>query len=139
MDGFISLPLAQSGGSSGCRQRTLKTAIDCVGVGVHSGKRVNLTIRPADTDNGLVFRRTDLGREIPARFDNVGSTHLCTVLADPAMPSARVGTVEHLLAALHALAINNAIIDVDGLLLNQNLTGLYSVGENPVASFREKA
>jgi UDP-3-O-[3-hydroxymyristoyl] N-acetylglucosamine deacetylase len=97
-----------------CRQRTLKTAIGCVGVGVHSGKRISLTIRPAPANQGIVFRRTDLGRQISARFDNVVSTHLCTVLGDPAMPSAQVGTVEHLLAALHALAIDNAVIDVDG-------------------------
>ena len=98
----------------GWRQRTLKAAIDCVGVGVHSGRRVNLTIRPAAADHGIVFRRTDLGRAIAARFDNVTDTRLCTVLADPAMPSARVGTVEHLMAALAGLAIDNALIEVDG-------------------------
>ncbi|MEA2730840.1 MAG: UDP-3-O-[3-hydroxymyristoyl] N-acetylglucosamine deacetylase [Acetobacteraceae bacterium] len=114
MDGLARLPLAQSGASSGWRQRTLKTAIDCVGVGVHSGRRVNLTIRPAAADHGIVFRRTDLGREIEARFDNVADTHLCTVLADPSMQSARIGTVEHLMAALSALAIDNALIEVDG-------------------------
>jgi UDP-3-O-[3-hydroxymyristoyl] N-acetylglucosamine deacetylase len=114
MDGLARLPLTQSGASSGWRQRTLKTAIDCVGVGVHSGRRVNLTIRPAAAGHGIVFRRTDLGREIEARFDNVADTHLCTVLADPTMQSARVGTVEHLMAALSALAIDNALIDVDG-------------------------
>ena len=94
--------------SFGWRQRTLKAAIDCVGVGVHSGRRVNLTIRPAAADHGIVFRRTDLNRAIAARFDNVADTRLCTVLADPAMPSARVGTVEHLMAALAGLAIDNA-------------------------------
>jgi UDP-3-O-[3-hydroxymyristoyl] N-acetylglucosamine deacetylase len=114
MDGFARLPLPQSGASSAWRQRTVKTAIDCVGVGVHSGQRVNLTIRPAAADHGIVFRRTDLSREIAARFDNVTDTRLCTVLADPAMPSARVGTVEHLMAALSALSIDNALIDVDG-------------------------
>jgi UDP-3-O-[3-hydroxymyristoyl] N-acetylglucosamine deacetylase len=114
MDGFTRLQLAQSDDTSGWRQRTLKTAIDCVGVGVHSGRRVSLTIRPAAADRGIVLRRTDLGREIEARFDNVADTHLCTVLADPAMPSARIGTVEHLMAALSALAIDNALIDVDG-------------------------
>jgi UDP-3-O-[3-hydroxymyristoyl] N-acetylglucosamine deacetylase len=114
MDGFARLPLAQSGTSAGWRQRTLKTAIDCVGIGVHSGRRVNLTIRPAAAGHGIIFRRTDLGREIEARFDNVTDTYLCTTLADPAMPSARIGTVEHLMAALSALAIDNALIDVDG-------------------------
>jgi UDP-3-O-[3-hydroxymyristoyl] N-acetylglucosamine deacetylase len=114
MDGVARLSIAQSGAVFGWQQRTLKTAINCVGVGVHSGRRVNLTIRPAAADHGIVFRRIDLGREIEARFDNVSDTRLCTVLADPAMQSVRVGTVEHLMAALSALAIDNALIDVDG-------------------------
>jgi UDP-3-O-[3-hydroxymyristoyl] N-acetylglucosamine deacetylase len=114
MDGLARLPLAQPNPSSGWRQRTLKTAIDCVGVGVHSGRRVNLTMRPAAIGHGIVFRRTDLGRHVEARFDNVIDTHMCTVLADPAMQSARVGTVEHLMAALSALAIDNALIELDG-------------------------
>jgi UDP-3-O-[3-hydroxymyristoyl] N-acetylglucosamine deacetylase len=98
----------------GCRQRTLKAAIDCVGVGVHSGRRVTLAIRPAPVDHGIVFRRADLGRVIAARLDNVTDTRLCTTLADPAMASARIGTVEHLMAALSGLAIDNALIEVDG-------------------------
>ena len=114
MDGVARLPDPTNGAASGGRQRTLKTAIDCVGVGVHTGQRVNLTIRPAAADHGIVFRRTDLGRQIAARFDNVTDTRLCTVLAHPAMQSARVGTVEHLMAALSALAIDNALIDLDG-------------------------
>jgi UDP-3-O-[3-hydroxymyristoyl] N-acetylglucosamine deacetylase len=114
MDGLARLPLAQSDAGSSWRQRTLKAPIDCVGVGVHSGRRINLVIRPAPAGHGIVFRRTDLGREIEARFDNVADTHLCTVLADPAMQSARIGTIEHLMAALSALAIDNALIEVDG-------------------------
>jgi UDP-3-O-[3-hydroxymyristoyl] N-acetylglucosamine deacetylase len=109
MDGFARLPLAQT--SFGWRQRTLKTAIDCVGVGVHSGRRVNLTIRPASADHGIVFRRLDLDRTIAARFDNVTDTRLCTVLGDA---DARIGTVEHLMAAFSGLAIDNALIEVDG-------------------------
>ena len=95
-------------------QRTLKAPIGCVGTGVHSGQRVNLRLIPAPPDHGIVFRRTDLGREIEARFDNVTSTHLCTVISDPAMASARVGTVEHLMAALAGLSIHNVLIEVDG-------------------------
>ncbi|MDR3532748.1 MAG: UDP-3-O-acyl-N-acetylglucosamine deacetylase [Rhodopila sp.] len=114
MDGLARLPFAEAGASFGWRQRTLKTAIDCVGVGVHSGHRVNLTIRPAAADHGIVFRRTDLGRDIEARFDNVADTRLCTVLADPAMQSARIGTVEHLMAAFAGLGIDNALVEVDG-------------------------
>jgi UDP-3-O-[3-hydroxymyristoyl] N-acetylglucosamine deacetylase len=111
MDGFTRLPLAATGDSFGWRQRTLKTAIDCVGVGVHSGRRTNLTIRPAVAGHGIVFRRTDLNRLTEARFDNVTDTRLCTVLGDS---DARVGTVEHLMAALSALGVDNALIEVDG-------------------------
>jgi UDP-3-O-[3-hydroxymyristoyl] N-acetylglucosamine deacetylase len=110
----IQSPHTQFRTAGGWRQRTVKAAIDCVGVGVHSGRRVNLTIRPAAADHGIVFRRSDLGRAIAARFDHVADTRLCTLLADPAMPSVRVGTVEHLMAALSALGIDNALIDVDG-------------------------
>jgi UDP-3-O-[3-hydroxymyristoyl] N-acetylglucosamine deacetylase len=114
MDGLTRLPTIDAGISYGWRQRTVKAAIDCVGNGVHSGQRVNLTIRPAPANHGIVFRRTDLNRTIAARFDNVADTRLCTVLADPAMSSARVGTVEHLMAALSALGIDNALIELDG-------------------------
>jgi UDP-3-O-[3-hydroxymyristoyl] N-acetylglucosamine deacetylase len=119
MDGFARLPLAEqdaalADSSTGGRQRTLKAAIDCVGVGVHSGRRVTLTIRPAAVDHGIVFRRIDLGRVISARLDNVVDTRLCTTLADPSMASARIGTIEHLMAALSGLAIDNALIEVDG-------------------------
>jgi UDP-3-O-[3-hydroxymyristoyl] N-acetylglucosamine deacetylase len=113
MDGFGRLNFDQTNGI-GWRQRTLKTAIGCVGVGVHSGQRVNLTLRPAPADHGIVFRRTDLGCDIEARFDNVCDTRLCTVLADPAHPTVRVSTVEHLMAALAGLRIDNALIEVDG-------------------------
>ena len=102
-----------SGTATWC-QRTLKAPIGCVGVGLHSGRRVSLTLRPAAEDHGIVFRRTDLGRDIPARFDQVVDTHLATVLADRRWASARVGTVEHLMAALSALEIDNALIELDG-------------------------
>jgi len=113
MDGFGKLAFPHTD-AFGWRQRSLKTAIDCVGVGVHSGRRTTLVIRPADIDHGIVFRRIDLGRSIAARFDHVADTRLCTVLADPGMPSARVGTVEHLMAALYSLGLDNALIEVNG-------------------------
>ena len=95
-------------------QRTLKSAICCVGVGLHSGCRVNVTLRPATVGTGIAFRRMDLGVEIPARFDNVADTRLCTVLALPGQPDARVGTVEHVMAALLACKISNVVIELDG-------------------------
>jgi UDP-3-O-[3-hydroxymyristoyl] N-acetylglucosamine deacetylase len=111
MDGLARLPLAATDASIGWRQRTLKAAIDCVGVGVHSGRRVKLTIWPAVADHGIVFRRTDINHSIAARFDNVSDTRLCTVLGDSVT---RIGTIEHLVAALAGLAIDNALIEVDG-------------------------
>lgn len=103
-------------------QQTLKAPISCVGVGVHSGRRVALTLAPSGPDTGIVFRRTDLDGagpassacDIPARFDLVSDTRLCTVLSDPADPRRSVGTVEHLMAALAGAGIDNARIEVDG-------------------------
>jgi len=113
MDGFARV-IFDHADRLGWQQRSLKTAIGCVGVGVHSGQRVNLTLRPAPADHGIVFRRTDLGCDIQARYENVCDTRLCTSLADPANPSARVGTVEHVMAAFAGLGIDNALIEIDG-------------------------
>jgi UDP-3-O-[3-hydroxymyristoyl] N-acetylglucosamine deacetylase len=95
------------------RQRTLKASIGCVGVGLHSGLRVNMTLRPAPARHGIVFRRTDLDVDIPARFDHVVDTRLATVLGLED-GTARVGTVEHLMAALAGSHIDNAVVEVDG-------------------------
>jgi UDP-3-O-[3-hydroxymyristoyl] N-acetylglucosamine deacetylase len=92
-------------------QQTLKAPIGCVGVGLHTGSRVSLTFRPAPADHGIVFRRTDLGLDIPARFDRVVDTRLSTVLGDGA---ARIATVEHVMAALAGCGIDNALVEVDG-------------------------
>ncbi len=96
------------------RQRTLAAPIGCVGVGLHTGQRIELTLEPAPAGSGIVFRRTDLGVDIAARYDNVTDTRLCTVLSDPDSPDIRVGTVEHVMAALAACGIDNAIVAVDG-------------------------
>ena len=95
-------------------QRTLKAPIGCVGVGLHSGRRVQLTLHPAPAGSGIVFRRSDLGTDIPARFDHVVDTRLCTVLGLPGRPEARVGTVEHVMAALAGAGVHNAVVEVDG-------------------------
>ena len=92
-------------------QRTLKTPIGCVGVGVHSGRKTSLSLNPAPAGHGIVFRRTDLGVDIPARFDAVCDTRLCTVIGSGA---ARVGTIEHLMAALSGTGIDNVLIEIDG-------------------------
>jgi len=95
-------------------QHTLKSAIGCVGIGLHSGHKRTMTLHPAPADSGIVFRRSDLGIDIPARFDHVVDTKLCTVLAIPDRPEARVGTVEHILAALAGTGVTNALIEIDG-------------------------
>jgi UDP-3-O-[3-hydroxymyristoyl] N-acetylglucosamine deacetylase len=92
-------------------QCTLKSPISCVGVGLHTGQRVTLSFQPAPADHGIVFRRTDLGIDIPARFDRVIDTRLCTVLGQDGV---RVGTVEHVMAALAGCGIDNAVVELDG-------------------------
>jgi UDP-3-O-[3-hydroxymyristoyl] N-acetylglucosamine deacetylase len=103
-------------GSKERGQRTLKRRVTLSGIGVHSGSPVSVTLCPADVDNGISFLRTNVPNspdiEIPARSDAVGSTELCTVLGDP--NGVFVATVEHLLAALSGLAIDNALIEIDG-------------------------
>ncbi|GED22202.1 UDP-3-O-acyl-N-acetylglucosamine deacetylase [Halomonas sabkhae] len=93
------------------RQRTLKNVIRATGVGLHSGKKVYLTLRPAPVDTGIIFVRTDLEPEvqIPARAENVTDTTLCTALSRDGV---KVATVEHLMSALAGLGIDNAYVDV---------------------------
>lgn len=93
------------------RQRTLKNVIRATGVGLHTGKKVYLTLRPAPIDSGITFRRTDLEPvvEIKAQAKMVGDTRLSTSLGHG---EACISTVEHLLSALAGLGIDNAIIDV---------------------------
>lgn len=93
------------------RQRTLKNVIRATGVGLHTGEKVYLTLRPAAPDTGIVFRRTDLEQPvvIPATPLNVGDTQLSTTLIKDGV---RVSTVEHLLSAFAGLGIDNAYVDV---------------------------
>ena len=94
------------------RQRTLQNPIKATGVGLHSGKKVVLTLRPAPVDTGIVFCRTDLDPvvEIPAYADKVTSTTLSTTLEHN---GATVSTVEHLMSALAGLGVDNAFVDLD--------------------------
>ena len=93
------------------RQRTLKNTIRATGVGLHSGKKVYLTLKSAPIDTGIVFCRTDLDPvvEIPARAENVGETTLSTTLVKDGV---KVATVEHLLSAMAGLGIDNAYVEV---------------------------
>jgi UDP-3-O-[3-hydroxymyristoyl] N-acetylglucosamine deacetylase len=93
------------------QQRTLKNVIRATGVGLHTGEKVFLTLRPAPVDTGIVFRRVDLERPvlIKAACGNVGDTRLSTTLI---VDNVRISTVEHLLSALAGLGIDNAFVDV---------------------------
>ncbi len=94
------------------RQRTLKSLISASGVGLHTGQKVRITLRPAPPDTGVVFRRLDLPApvEIPARADLVGETRLCSCLV---RDGAKVYTVEHLMSALGGLGVDNVFVDLD--------------------------
>src|SRR6478752_1789865 len=93
------------------RQRTLKNVIRATGVGLHSGEKVYMTLRPAAPDTGIVFRRTDFSRPVEIRADAtlVGDTSLCTALVKNEV---RVMTIEHLLSAMAGLGIDNAYVDL---------------------------
>ena len=93
------------------RQRTLKNSIKATGVGLHSGEKVYLTLRPAPVNTGIVFRRVDLNPvvEILAKAENVGETMLSTTLVKGTV---KVSTVEHLLSAMAGLGIDNCIVEL---------------------------
>jgi UDP-3-O-[3-hydroxymyristoyl] N-acetylglucosamine deacetylase len=98
------------------RQTTLREHVSVAGIGVHSGSPVTLTLHPAEADTGIVFVRCGVGgrkdREISATFRSVTATEFATVLGDESGPA--VSTTEHVLAALSALSVDNAIVEVDG-------------------------
>jgi UDP-3-O-[3-hydroxymyristoyl] N-acetylglucosamine deacetylase len=93
------------------KQRTLKSLTRAVGVGVHSGQRVELTLRPAAPDTGIVFRRVDLPVpvDIPMSASNVSDTRMATTVSNG---GAKVATVEHLMSACSGLGIDNLYVDI---------------------------
>lgn len=93
------------------RQRTLKNVIKATGVGLHTGKKVYLTLKPAPVDTGIVFSRVDIDPvvQIPALAENVGDTTLSSTLMKG---DVRISTVEHLMSAMSGLGIDNAYVDV---------------------------
>ena len=95
------------------RQRSLKSLIRATGIGLHTGRKVAMTLRPAQPDTGIVFRRVDLAvpADIPARAHLVGETRLCSCLVKD---DVKVYTVEHLMSALSGLGVDNAYVDLDG-------------------------
>ena len=98
-------------------QTTLREKVEFSGVGVHSGQPVSISLLPAEADTGIVFSVTDaktqVTTDIPANLSSVGATDLCTVLGD--LGGAHVATVEHLMAALRALNVDNVIVEMDAV------------------------
>ena len=92
-------------------QRTLKDSVNCAGIGLHSGKKVNLTLSPAPEDSGIIFKRKDLGGiEIPAKVGKVGRVDFATSLTAEGQ---EIKTVEHLLSALYGMGVDNALVEID--------------------------
>lgn len=94
-------------------QKTLKSVIGCTGVGLHSGRKVSLTLYPGEPGSGIVFRRADLGgATVAATHENVNATMLCTSIANG--NGACAAMIEHLMSAFAGLGIDNAIVELDG-------------------------
>jgi UDP-3-O-[3-hydroxymyristoyl] N-acetylglucosamine deacetylase len=96
-------------------QTTIKSAVTFTGTGLHTGRRVRMTIHPASAEYGIWFRRTDvIGKDqmVPARWHAVPTAELCTVIQNAA--GIRVSTIEHVMAALAGCGIHNALIEIDG-------------------------
>lgn len=94
------------------KQRTLKTLVRATGVGLHSGAKVTMVLRPAPVDTGIVFRRVDLDPpvDLPARPNGVGDTRMASTLQQG---DAKLSTIEHLMSALAGLGVDNIYVDVD--------------------------
>jgi UDP-3-O-[3-hydroxymyristoyl] N-acetylglucosamine deacetylase len=95
------------------KQRTLKESVSAIGVGLHKGEKVQITLRPAPANTGIIFRRVDLDPvvDIPATPEAVGETTLCTCLVNE--QGVQISTVEHLLSAVAGLGIDNLIVEVN--------------------------
>ncbi|NVJ93707.1 MAG: UDP-3-O-acyl-N-acetylglucosamine deacetylase [Methylocystaceae bacterium] len=97
------------------RQKTLKTAINCSGIALHSGEKVSITLHPAEANTGIIFKRTDIagkGAEIAAIYSNVVETVLCTKIGNE--DGITVATIEHLMAALSGCGIDNLLVEING-------------------------
>ena len=106
------ISLARQDAADVIGQTTLATPIACEGIGLHGGASARMVLHPAEAGHGIVFVRTDLGgATVPARYDAVVDTRLCTMLG---RGKARIGTVEHVLAALAGAGIDNARIELNG-------------------------
>ena len=96
-------------------QHTLKSSITITDIGLHSGVDINMTLKPAPADHGVVFVRVDVtgkNNVVPARWDHVVDTQLCTVIGNKA--GVTIGTIEHLMSALRGCGVDNVIVTLDG-------------------------
>jgi UDP-3-O-[3-hydroxymyristoyl] N-acetylglucosamine deacetylase len=96
------------------RQHTLLSAVNCVGVGLHTGVKLSLTLRPAEANTGVIFRRTDIpgSKELQASWNNVVDTRMCTTIGDN--NGMIISTIEHVMAALAGCGVDNVYVDVNG-------------------------
>lgn len=94
-------------------QHTLKEPVSCTGIGLHSGRRINMTLRPAEPNTGVMFKRTDMAGAplVPGDVHHVVDTTLCTTVG---YDGVFISTVEHLLSALSGLGVDNCLVEVDG-------------------------
>lgn len=94
-------------------QRTVKKEIECTSIGLHTGRKINMKIKPAGVDEGIVFVRKDMSDHnvVKADLHNVFDTHLATTLSTN---GTRVSTVEHLLSAFSGMGLNNVVVEIDG-------------------------
>lgn len=112
VNGLVNI--AGANNSPVVHQKTLKSSIGCSGIGLHSGRKVSMTLHPADADKGIIFQRSDISGEagtIAATWRNVVDTRMATTLGNA--NGALVSTVEHLMAALAGCGIDNAIVEID--------------------------
>ncbi len=96
------------------KQKTLLRTMNCVGIALHSGEKVSLTLKPAEANTGIIFRRTDIpgSREIEAHWDNVVDTRMCTTIGND--DGVTIATIEHLMSALSGCEVDNVYVDVNG-------------------------
>lgn len=97
------------------QQKTIKHEISCVGTGLHTGSKISMTLKPAKPNTGIIFHRTDIagqGAYIPAHHDYVVDTRMCTCIGNK--EGVKIATIEHLMAAIHAMGITNLEIDING-------------------------
>ena len=95
-------------------QKTIKKPINISGIGLHTGINANLTIKPAQANSGIIFKRTDITKKnnlILPHYENVSGTNLCTTIKNES--GAEVSTIEHLMGALFVLGVDNALIEID--------------------------